>query len=91
MSGLWTGFHGQGGMNMIIIGLVVFLILVVVSWSKGPKSTAPKKQREAETPEQKEEDVPEAPEKAMISELSDDEEDIPPPPQKAALKENADV
>jgi hypothetical protein len=74
---------------IFIIGLVVFLILVVVSWSKGPKSTTPKKQKEPETPEETmEEDQP--PEKAMISEIADDEEDIPPPPMKASMVELTD-
>jgi large-conductance mechanosensitive channel len=76
---------------IFIIGLVVFLILMVASWRKGPKKAASKGKKEAETPEAKEEEeVPQPPEKAMITELSDDEEDIPPPPMKASMVELAD-
>jgi hypothetical protein len=72
---------------IFIIGLVVFLILMAVSWRKGPKK-APKEKKQPEASEaMEEEDVPPAPDKAAITELSDDEETPPPPPEKASISE----
>jgi hypothetical protein len=71
---------------IFIVGLVIFAILMAVSWSRGPKKPVPMQKTEAEAPaETAEEEVPEAPEKAMITELAEDEEDLPPPPGKASM------
>jgi hypothetical protein len=70
---------------IFIIGLVVFLILMIFSWRRGPKKSAPKKKKEAEATE--EEDFSPAPDKAMITELEAEGEDVPPPPEKASVTE----